>query len=82
MLNFGGSRLWETPISEPPIFVKFSLFLISTHPENLRHPALMVLKFKILAASLEGLPILIPPNFVKFDLFFIFTYLKNFMHLA
>ena len=78
-LNFGGPSLGETPILEPPISVRFSLFLISPHSENLIGPALMVYKFKLLAAPLKGEPpILIPPNFVKFYLF-IFAYPQNFM---
>ena len=50
-LNLGGTAWGDTPI-----FVRFSLFLISSHSENLIHPALMVKKFKILAAQLEGNP--------------------------
>ena len=36
--------LGETPIMASPIFVTFSLFLISTHSKNLIHRALTVLK--------------------------------------
>ena len=41
---------------ESPIFVRFSLFLTSTHFENLIHPALTVQKFKILVALFGGTP--------------------------
>ena len=34
----------DAAILEPPIFVRFSLFLIPTHSKNLIYPALMVQK--------------------------------------
>ena len=37
-----------------PIFVKFSLFLISTHSENLIHLAPMIQNFKILDDPFKG----------------------------
>ena len=46
--------IWILTTTVPsPIFVKFSLFLISTHSENLIHLTLMVLKFKILEDPVE-----------------------------
>ena len=39
--NFGRPRLGETPIFEPPFFVRFSLFLVSTYSETLIHLPLM-----------------------------------------
>ena len=53
--------------------MRFSLFLISAHSENLIYLALVVKKFKILAAPFEETPILVSLNFVKFYLFFIFA---------
>ena len=41
-LNFGGLHLGGLPILEPPIFVGFDLFLISTHSKNLNHLAITV----------------------------------------
>ena len=38
--EFWRARLGETPIVSPAIFVRLSLFKISTHPENLIHLAL------------------------------------------
>ena len=43
-----------TLILAPPIFIRFSLFLIPTHYQNLIHLALMVEKFKILKDPFEG----------------------------
>ena len=40
--EFWRARLGKTPIVAPPIFVMFSLFLISTHLKNLIHLALTV----------------------------------------
>ena len=67
----------------PPIFLRFTLFLISTHSENLINSALILQKFKILEAPFEeNLPFSYTPKFVKFYLFFIFAYSENFMCLA
>ena len=41
-LSCGEPRLGQTPTVAPPIFVTFSLFLISTHLKNLIHLALTV----------------------------------------
>ena len=41
-LNFGRPRLGGLPISKPPFFVRFSLFLISTHSQNSVHSPLTV----------------------------------------
>ena len=43
-LDFEGQFGVETPIVAPPVFVRFSLFLIFTHSENLTHLALNSLK--------------------------------------
>ena len=50
--SFGG----ETPIVALLIFVNFSLFLISTHSENLIHLAATVKKFINLEDPIEGIP--------------------------
>ena len=44
-----------------PIFVTFSLFLISTHSQNLIHLAVAVKKFKILEDRIEGNPTNLAP---------------------
>ena len=55
---------------EAPSSVTVSLFLISTHFENLIHLGLTILKFKILAASFEAeSSILIPPYFFRISFF-------------
>ena len=72
-----------TPYFGTHDFVWFRLLLMSTDSENLIYLALMVKKFKNLAASFEGEPpILILTNFVKFDLFVTFALSENFMCLA
>ena len=72
-----GNLLFLEPIS----FVWISLFLITTHFENLIYLALMVWKFKILIAPFKGnSPLWYPQilsNFLK-----IFAYLENFLCLA
>ena len=61
-LNFGEPIWGETPIMAPPIFVKFSLFLTSTHSENLIHITPTVHKFKNLKNPIDGnLSNLAPP---------------------
>ena len=45
--------LGGNPHRGTPIFVWFSLFLISTHSENLIHLALTVQKFKFLEVRIE-----------------------------
>ena len=55
---------------EAPSSVMFSLFLVSTHFENLIHLGLTILKFKVLAALFEAeSPILIPPYFFRISFF-------------
>ena len=55
----------ETPTVATPIFVTFSLFLISTHSKNLIHLALTVYKFKILEDPFEGNPKSGTPDFSR-----------------
>ena len=43
----------ETPILELPIFVRDSLYFVSSYPENLIHLVLTVQKLKIFVASFE-----------------------------
>ena len=64
-LDYGRSRLGGLPIFEPPIFARFSLFLISTHSENSIHLPLTVKKFKILAAVSGKLPHFGNPKFCQ-----------------
>ena len=45
----------------PPIFVRFSLFLISTHSDNLIHLAPTVYEFKILDDPIKGDPLNLAP---------------------
>ena len=79
--NFGGPLLLKNPILEPPMFFMFSLFLISTHSENLIHLALTVLKVQTFGSHLSGeTPILIPPNFVRF--FFLQICLHRKFHVS
>ena len=53
-MNLGGP-IWKHPyIMALPILGKYSLFLISTHSENLIHLAQTVQKFKILEDTFEG----------------------------
>ena len=47
----------ETPIVAPPIFDRFSLFLIFAYSENLTHLGVTVSKFKILEDSVEENPL-------------------------
>ena len=51
----------QTPIMVPPMFAGFSLFLISTHFENLIHLAVTVYMFKFWRTQLRGIPNLAPP---------------------
>ena len=60
-------EFWRIPfweILEPQIFVRFSVFLISTHSKNLFYLTLMVLKFKILF-RLRGAPHFDTPKFCQ-----------------
>ena len=52
-LEFCRAPFGETPILESQIFVRFSLFFISTYPENLIHLALLVYKLEIWVALFE-----------------------------
>ena len=47
----------KLPIMELPILLTFSLFLISTHCENLTYLVVAVLKFEILENPIEGEPL-------------------------
>ena len=51
----------ETPIAALPIFATLSLFLISTHSENLIHVAVTVEKFKTLEDPIEKDPLNLGP---------------------
>ena len=53
--EFWRVRLGETPVVAPPIFVTFSLFLISTHFKSLIHLALTVRISKSWRTRLRGI---------------------------
>ena len=74
-------ELWRACLGAP-IFVRFSVFLISTHSKNLICLGLTVKKFKILAALCQEDPHFDTSNFVKFNLLSVFAVPKNFMCLA
>ena len=67
-LNFGGHCLEGTPHFGTPIFVRFSLFLISTNSKNLIHLALMIWfkSSKFWQSRLRGTPILKPQTLSNF----------------
>ena len=81
-LNFGGPRLGQAPILEPPTLV--GLVYFSYLPiRKFGSSCCNGLMFKILVPLFWGAPPLsVPPNFAKYYLFFMFTYLENFMCLA
>ena len=54
--EFWGPVWGKTPIVGPPVFVRFSLILISTYSKILIHLAVTVPMFKILKDPIEGDP--------------------------
>ena len=63
--EFGRASLGGNFLRGTPIFVRFSLFLISTHFKNLIHLVLTVKNFKILEDPIEEDPPTWHPQFLS-----------------